>query len=340
MDNLSYLERPFLNDKVAVLGIPLDLGKDTVGTDKGPKAIHEAGLLNILKEVGCEVEDLGNIECPERTMAPVGSPNVKYLDPILKVVEEASKIVEGKVLKGNKVVVLGGDNTISIGSISGASAALKGDLGIIWIDAHGDINTDETTLSGNVHGMPIAAVLGLGNPKLTGVHHVGRKVKPENVVYIGLKDLDQAEIDTIRREKIPAITMLEIAGGGLQKAFEAIAALQTRVQAVWVCLDIDSMDEECAPGTPMATRGGLTYRESINLAKFIGKTCRVAGVDVSELAPDLDAENKTARLASELIVNYLGTEYTWYTRYMSEEMKKQAIRGASTGKLLTDSAGK
>lgn len=319
MDNLTFLERPKLSDEVVVLGVPLDLGKVNEGTEGGPKAIREAGLVPVLMELGCRVKDAGDVSCPDRGSVTVGDPKMKYLEPITDIAEKTSTLVEKHVAAGNKVVVLGGDNTISIGSISGASAALKGDIGIIWIDAHGDINTDETTISGNIHGMPIAAVLGLGHSSLVNVNHPGKKVDPQNVVFVGLKDLDQAEIDIIRSNKIPTETMLDIAGNGLRGAFEKISALQSRVSAVWVCLDIDSIDKEYAPATLMATSGGLTYREVTNLAKYIGKTCRVAGIDVSELAPHLDKEHLTAELVVELIAGLLGSESNWYTRYMQNE---------------------
>lgn len=326
MDNLSFLENSRLKGEVSVLGIPLDLGKDAVGTDGGANELREHGLIKILQETGLEVKDLGDIKCPDRTMAEVGEAKAKYLEPIAAVAEKTAAAIYDEVKAGKKVIALGGDNTISLGSLSGASAALDGELGVIWIDAHGDINTVETSLSGNVHGMPIAAMLGLGHPKLTNIFKTGQKIKPENLVFVGLKDLDQAEIDLIRKLNINSVTMLQIAEKGLQPAFEAIKELQKKVKNIWVCLDIDSMDEECAPGTPMATKGGLSYRESVSLAKFIGKTCEVVGIDVSELSPALDKENRTAKLVIELITNYFGAESNWYTRYMHEEMKKQAVR--------------
>lgn len=326
MDNLSFLERPELKGEVAVLGIPLDLGKDSVGTDKGPLAIKEAGLVNTLEGVGLKVFDLGNIECPEKNTAQIGENSaVKYLGPIIKVAEETAHHVAGEIRLGRKVIALGGDNSISIGSLSGASVALQGDIGVIWIDAHGDINTDETTLSGNIHGMPIASLLGLGNKKLCSIYDESQKLKPENLLFIGLKDLDQAEIDIIRNNKIKSVTMLDIAEQGLKPAFDEIKKLSSKVKNIWVCLDIDSMDEECAPGTPMATKGGLNYRESINLAKYIGKICNVAGMDITELCPAMDKDNKTAKLVVELISCYLGSESNWYTEYMREEIKKREV---------------
>lgn len=326
-DNLSFLERPKLKGAAAIVGVPLDLGKDSEGTAGGPVAIRAAGLTGALKGIGLNVHDLGDLQCPDKTAVEMGDVKVKYLDPLVRVCDELAHHVEGEIGMGRKVIVLGGDNSISIGSVSGASSALKGELGMIWIDTHGDIMTDKTTLSGNIHGMPVSALLGLGRRELTNICSDGQKIKAENLVYIGLKDLDQAEVDMIRKQKIFPVTILDIAEKGLAPAFDAIKKLSQKVKNVWVCLDIDSMDEECAPGTPMATSGGLTYRESINLARYIGKVCNVVGMDVTELAPQLDKNNKTSNLAIELITCYLGSETNWYTRYMREEIRKQTERG-------------
>lgn len=320
--------------EAAFIGVPLDLGKDHGGTDKAPDVLRTKGILNILEQAGLSVSDLGDIKCPKRDQVEMGDKNVKYLEPILKITNDIAEKVEGEIRNGKKIVAVGGDNTVSIGTISGASAALSGELGIIWIDAHGDINTHETTLSGNVHGMPISAVLGLGHPDLANVYKKGAKIKPENILYIGVKDLDQAEIDLIRKLKIPSITMLEVLENGLKPVFEKIAELKNRAGNIWVCLDVDSIDKDYAPGTPMATSGGLTARESLGIAKFIGKTCSVVGIDVTEFAPDLDVSNKTSDLVLELITNYLGVESNWYTRYMDEESRKQALRSINNDSVI------
>lgn len=325
------MERPKLKGEATIIGVPLDLGKDSEGTAGGPKSFRESGLESVLNGAGLKVRDLGDLEVPDKQSADIGDVRVKYLDPIARVCEELAHHVSGEVGLGRKVIVLGGDNSISIGSVSGASSALRGDLGLIWIDSHGDIMTDKTTLSGNIHGMPVSALIGMGHQIITNIYSEGAKIKPENLVYVGLKDLDQVEIDTIRKLKISTTTIVDIAESGLSPAFEAIKKLSKQVKNVWVCLDIDSMDEECAPGTPMATRGSLNYRESVNLARFIGKVCNVVGVDVTELAPHLDRENKTVKLAIELISCYLGSESNWYTRYMEEEVRKQAERGVEGG---------
>lgn len=325
MDNLSFLENPKICGELSVLGVPLDLGKDASGTDASPEALRSEGLISILGELGFTVHDLKNIICPRREAATLGDLKIKYLKDILPVLSQTAEVVKREVLAKKKMLVIGGDNTISIGSVGGAADEAE-PLGVIWIDAHADINTNDTTLSGNVHGMPIAALLGLGDKRLTNISFSGAKIKPENLLYIGLKDVDVAEMNFLRQLKVPTVTMLEIAESGLSPAFEKIKILAQRVKRAWVCLDVDSIDGQYAPATPMATSGGLTYRESINLAKFIGKICPVIGVDVSEFAPALDSNHRTAQLIIELVANYFGGEAGWYSRYMNEEIRKQSAR--------------
>lgn len=332
-DNLFFLENPRLSGEVAVLGVPLDLGKDCSGTDASPDVLRSAGLLEAIRGTGLGIADLGSVKCPPRDEAKVGDPRARFLAPIVEVAQEVARQVAAQVAKGGKLVALGGDNAVSLGTLSGASAALKGELGIIWIDAHGDINTSETTMSGNIHGMPLSAMLGLGHPALANIHSPGRKIAPDNLAYIGLKDLDQAEIELIRRYHLSAVTMLDIAEFGLRPAFALVESLAKKVKHVWVCLDVDSMDERDAPGTPMPSRGGLTYRESSSIAKFIGKVCNVAGVDVTEFSPRHDKEGKTARLIVELVTRFLGGESNWYTRYMKDtrEARRKESERARVG---------
>jgi arginase len=249
---------------------------------------------------------------------------MKYAEAIVEAAEESAARVATAVKQGRAVIALGGDHSLSLGTISGASVALGGDLGVIWIDAHGDINTDATTVSGNIHGMPLAGVLGMGHKSLTSILEPGQKVQPKNVVYAGLKDLDQAEIDTIRAHKIPTTTAMDIARHGLEPLFKNIVALQKRVKRIWVSLDVDSIDAEYAPGTPMVNRGGLTYREIAAITSFIGKTCRLAGFDIVELAPRHDKAGKTAKLAVELSARLLGGDYSWYTEYMNQSTLKKS----------------
>ncbi len=325
LDNLSFLEKKPRVKQVTLLSIPLDLGKDNIGCDEGPARLHELGIQKMLSDQGLDVHTK-DITCPTRATADIGEVTMKYGQAITDVANSVALKVQEEIKAKRTVIALGGDHSLSLGTISGASVAVKGDIGLIWIDAHGDINTPDTSLSGNVHGMPVAGVLGMGPKELTDILKPGRKVDPKNVVYIGLKDLDQAEIDIIRQKKITTFTAMDISRLGLEPVFKKIAALSKRVKHIWVSLDIDSIDEQYAPATPMVNKGGLTFREIASLTKYIGKTCSLVGVDIVEFAPDRDIHDKTAQLIFELVSNLVGGEYGWYTAYMQQEAQKQDVR--------------
>lgn len=301
----------------------MDLGKDFSGTNLGPDSLRKFGLQEMCEGIGLFYKDLGDVDCASREEATVGDVKVKYLDEITRVVEKTAQMVNDEIKMGNKMLVLGGDHALSIGTISGASVACDGDLGVIWIDAHGDMMTSENTLSGNIHGMPSSAVMGLGHHRLVNVLRPGAKIKKENILYVGLKDLDQGEIDLIRNEKLQTFTIMDIMRNGFEPVLQAIMDLQKRASNIWVSLDIDSIESASVPGNHMATPGGLSRREIENLAKFIGKQCKLVGLDVVELAPALDENGKTAKLAIELTSYFLGSDYSWYTAYMEKEIAKQ-----------------
>lgn len=325
-DNLKFYENRKLIGNVSVLSVPLDLGKDSTGTALGPDYIKKCGLKEMCESIGLFYKDLGQVDCASRETVEMGDIKVKYLDEISRVVDKTARIVRDEIKQGNKMIILGGDHALSIGSISGASVACEGDLGVIWIDAHGDMMTNENTLSGNIHGMPSAAVMGLGHHRLTSVLQPGAKIKKENIIYIGLKDLDLAEIDLIRSEKLNVFTIMDLVQSGFEPVMKSLAELQKRVKNIWISLDVDSIDAEFSPATPMATQGGLTRREITNLTKFIGRMDKVVGFDLVELAPELDKDNKTGKLVVELASNLLGSEYNWYTQYMKNEADKQEKR--------------
>ncbi|OGH80482.1 MAG: arginase [Candidatus Magasanikbacteria bacterium RIFCSPLOWO2_02_FULL_44_11] len=328
-DNLSFLEKKQQLTRASLIGIPLDLGKDNIGTDAGPKKLRELGIVKSLTSAGVDVLDRGDVPAATRAATDIGDVRLKYLEAILETLRPAAALIEKEIRQGQIPIAIGGDHSIAVGTISGASAACDGDLGIIWIDAHGDINTHETSLSGNIHGMPLAAVLGLGHPDLVNLHQPGQKIKSANVVYVGLKDLDQAEIDFIRQGNISAFTVMDIVRAGLEPVCQAIVALQKRVKKIWVSLDVDSIDALYAPSTPMLNKGGLTYREISALTQYIGKVCSLIGFEIVEFAPDRDKNNLTGQLIIELAARLLGTEHTWYTDYMDEEAKKQIRRGTN-----------
>jgi arginase len=322
INSLNFLEKNKAETEVSFLGIPLDIGKNNSGTDSAPDFIRDAGLKKMLESVGVKYKDLGNLDCPKRENSVIGDKKVRYLKEISETAEKIAKIVSKEISSGRKFLALGGDHSISIGTIAGASDACKGDLGLIWIDAHADAMTHENTLTGNIHGMPSAVAMGFGHKNLVHILKPGKKVDPKNVLYIGLKDLDQGEIDLIKKEKISAITIMDIVADGLKNAFEEIEALSKRVSKIWVSLDVDSIDEEFSPATPMPNSGGLTYREITNMCRYIGKKTSFVGADIVEICPRLDVGDKTKKLTLELIAYLLGGEYNWYTQYMNEEESK------------------
>lgn len=321
-DNLIFYEQNKRNDKVAFFGVPIDLGKDNHGSDSGPDYLRAQGLAQMFKDLGKEAEDLGNIKCGQSETAERGDPKIKYLKEIMRISQENAVLTHQELSAGKKVVVIGGDQSVSFGTVAGASAFCQGDLGLIWLDAHGDLMTHENTLSGNAHGMPAAVALGIGHPDLVNIFKAGVKIKPENFLAIGLKDLDQDEINLIREKNLSTVTVMDYLQKGFANITKRIDELAEKVKNVWVCLDLDVIDKDDAPATLMGTRGSLNYREITNLAKYIGKKCPVIGLDVAELAPAHDQNGKTAKLALELISYFLGADYSWYARYMKKAANK------------------
>ena len=302
--------------QATIIGIPLDLGAENLGVDIGPNAIRYQNIKNKLENSGFTISDIGNIPCTSRELLSVGDPKLKYLDEILRVSESTAKTVCDLVHKKEKVIALGGDHSICLGTISGASVATKNNLGLIYLDAHGDINTDKTSMTGNIHGMHLASLVGFGDKRLTQVLDTSTKIHKNNLLHIGGYDLDQGEIELIKKEKINTYKIIDILSHGLAPLFLTIDKLGTRTKDMWVSLDLDVIDSTYAPGAGMPNRAGLTYREITTLCEYIGKHAHVIGVDVVEYNPLQDREGKTAELAIELIAKLFGTNYSWYTNYL------------------------
>lgn len=308
--------RTMSNTPTDFIGVPLDLGAENLGVDIGPDAFRYQQLANKLINAGFDVQDIGNITVAPRESLQPGNPRLKYLDEIIRVNEALAGKVEAAVAGQRKAVVIGGDHSVCLGAVAGASSAVKGDIGLIYFDAHGDMNTHETTLTGNIHGMHLASLLGFGAPELIDAYAPGTKVAPANLLHIGGSDWDQAELDLIDRENLDAFTLFDVLTQGLGPLITKIDELSSRVGNVWVSLDLDSIDKIYAPGAGMPNAKGLTYREIATLAEYIGKQCNVIGVDVVEYNPLQDEQNKTAELGIELIARFLGKNYSWYSNYM------------------------
>lgn len=302
-----------------LLGVPIDLGAKNLGVDIGPDAFRYQDIIGKLRSAGLDITDGGSVACQERATADIGpDPHHKYLDAVLHMANDTAARVERIIREGRKAIVVGGDHSLTLGTVGGAWAATDGDIGLIYFDAHGDMNTAQTTPTGNIHGMHVASLMGFGSPQLADAYKPGIKLKKENLVHIGGCDFDQAELDLVRDQQLHAFSILDLLKHGIGPALQMIDELNARVGNIWVSLDLDSIDSLYAPGAGMPNSKGLTYREISALAEHIGKTCPVVGVDVVEYNPLQDVDRKTAELGTELIATFLGKHYSWYDSYLSQ----------------------
>lgn len=291
--------------QIRTIGVPMDLGADRRGVDFGASAIRYAGLSEQLRHLGHSVHDIGNIVVPQPESQPVGSPHLKYLDPIVQVAEDLAQQVTDALRSHEFPLILGGDHSIALGSISGV-ATVHRQVGIIWVDAHADFNTEETTPSGNVHGMVLAALSGVGNPRLTHVCGWAPKLDHENIVVIGARDLDPGEQKLLRAHHVHVFTMSDIDRYGISDVLHQAVAIAGQYHAIHLSLDMDSLDPREAPGVGTPVRGGLSYREAHLAMEMIADSQHLVSMDVVEVNSILDRENATARLAVELILSALG----------------------------------
>jgi arginase len=293
---------------VRVIGVPLDLGQSRRGVDMGPSALRIARLVERLRGIGYAVEDDGNLIVSQREQ--LGKSGDDALTAIATLSCELALATAAAVRAGATPLVLGGDHSLAIGSVAGVATALaeRGEsLGVIWLDAHGDINTPETSASGNVHGMPVAHLLGLGDPRLSEIATPSPAVRPEQLVMVGLRDLDAPERTQIGRLGITAFTMRDIDERGLKHVMsEAIAIAGRGTGGIHVSCDPDWIDPTEAPGVGTPVRGGATYREAHLALEMIADSGRLVAMDLVEINPVLDDRNRTATLAVDLIVSAFG----------------------------------
>lgn len=304
------------NSNVTIIGVPLDLGAENLGVEKGPEALRNQGVASKLEGVGFKVATLPDIEVRPRSELSVGNQKLRYLDEIVRVNEELAAKVDELIKSNSKVVVLGGDHSVNLGAFSGASVALDGNLGLIYFDAHGDMNTDQTTLSGNIHGMHLASLMGFGAKELVNVHGQHVKLDKHNLLHIGGSDLDEAEWELARNEQLNIFTLFDLLTQSLGPLISKIDEIAARMANIWISLDLDSIDQIYAPAAAMPNAKGLLYREIATITEYIGNHCNVVGVDVVEYNPLQDHQNTTAELAIELIAKLLGKNYSWYTSYL------------------------
>ncbi len=282
--------------KVDVVGVPMDLGADRRGVDMGPSAIRYARLKESLERLGMDVTDHGNLRVPVPESASPAVQNAKYFPIIQAVCKELAGIVEGVIRGGAFPLVLGGDHSIAMGTIAGVTRARGGTPpGLIWVDAHGDINTPLTSHSGNVHGMPVHFVLEDG------------AVDPARMVFIGLRDVDEGEKRIIRELGVKAFTMADVDRLGMSRVVEeALATVADGENSVHVSFDMDGIDPREAPGVGTPVRGGISYREAHTLMEAVAASGTLGSLEITEINPILDRENQTAILAVELILSALG----------------------------------
>ncbi len=291
------------NQPIRIIGARMDLGQSRRGVDMGPSAVRYAGLFKRLKNLGCEIEDAGNIQVPVRdTLSRDGG--MSFLPAVVKTCEALYEAGRQSVADGARPLFLGGDHSIAAGTIGGVTHDAP--AGVLWIDAHGDFNTPETSPSGNLHGMPLASLMGYGAPEMVNLGRPGAKLTAPDVVLIGIRDLDADERRLLRQANVGIYTMREIDERGIATvAHEALRQLRHH-HRLHISLDMDSLDPAEAPGVGTPVPGGLTYREAHLLMEIIADTGKVASMDVVEVNPILDERNRTAEIAMELIASLLG----------------------------------
>jgi len=292
--------------RLRLIGVPLDLGAGRRGVDMGPSALRIAGVADALRGLGHEVLDAGNLVVPQREELAVGDPSLRYLEPIADVCRRLHAATVAAVADGEVPVTLGGDHSLAVGSVSGVADAARQQgkrLGVVWLDAHADMNTAGTTPSGNVHGMPLSALMGDGPAELTSV---GGVLEPNDVALVGIRAIDEGEARTIRERGVHAWTIRDIDTMGLRDAIAGAIDALAHCDWLHVSFDVDYLDPAIAPGVGTRVRGGPNYREAHLTMELLADTGRVRGIDVVELNPILDRENATAELAVELLQSLLG----------------------------------
>jgi arginase len=295
---------------LGILGVPIDLGASRRGVDMGPSAVRVAGLDTRLTALGHTVADSGNIAVEIAETRHFGSRNAHFLDEIADTCTRSASAVLDILASGRTPLVLGGDHSMAVGTVSGVSEFYRRQgqqIGLLWLDAHSDINTPETSPSGNVHGMPLAALLGFGPAPLGSIFHPQPKIAAENTVLIGIRDVDQTERDNLRSAGVRVFTMRDIDERGLRAVMEeALRIASNGTVGYHVSLDMDWIDPEVAPGVGTPVRGGATYREAHLAMEILADHGHLLSLEIVEVNPVLDERNRTAELAVELACSAFG----------------------------------
>ncbi|MGE0158635.1 MAG: arginase [Gemmatimonadales bacterium] len=296
--------------KVLIIGVPLDLGGNRRGVDMGPSALRIAGVAQRVRALGHDVTDSGDVDVPQPEICDIGDARQKYAEPIAEVCEELCDRVYAGLAAGYLPVTLGGDHSLAMGSVSGVSRHFREReerIGVLWFDAHGDMNTPASTDSGNVHGMPLAHLLGLGDERLASIGGFRGKVQPDNVALIGVRDLDEREKKLVADSGVTVFTMKDIDQHGISRVTEqAIETASHGTAGLHVSFDVDVVDPSVATGVGTPKKGGLTYREAHLCLEIVADSKRLVSMDLVEVNPIVDVRNATAELGAELVLSALG----------------------------------
>lgn len=295
---------------VGLISVSLDLGAGRRGVDMGPSAMRIAGLKAALLGIGHTIKEIGTVTASAPELATEGDQSAKFLDEIHEVCLRTRDRVAESLATGAFPLILGGDHSISAGSVAGVARHFQGAgerIGLIWVDAHSDMNTPETTPSGNIHGMSLATLLGRGHPQMLELFGDGPALRPENVSIVGARSIDVSEAQWVRDSGIRVFTMTEVDERGIGEVIdEAIARASEGTAGMHVSFDLDAIDPQLAPGVGTPVPGGLTYREAHLICEKSSRSGSLLSMDMVELNPVLDLENKTARLAVGLVASALG----------------------------------
>jgi arginase len=302
---LPYVETRQTPTPVAVIGAALDLGAGRRGVDMGPSAIRYAELAARIGRLGRECVDLGNVQTAVAEAAPVGDTRTRYLREILGACERIAERVVAARADGRMPLVLGGDHSVALGTLGGLVDGSEPG-GVLWIDAHGDLNRPETSPSGNVHGMVLAAAMGLGGPAFDGSGVPLPSVDPSRVALVGVRSLDEGERALLRDVKASVFTMSDVDRLGIEHTVTESLAKIDGPGFVHVSLDMDALDPDVAPGVGTPVRGGLSYREAHLAMELVAESGLMGSLEVVEVNPILDRQNETAKLAVELVASALG----------------------------------
>ena len=291
-----------LNKTIRIIGVPIDLGQNQRGVDMGPSAIRYAGLSARLKSLGYQLHDEGNLYVPVRDSLTEKSGG--FLGAVQQVCKAAYDAAEQAVTEGEIPLFLGGDHSLSIGTIGGVTSHEP--AGVIWVDAHGDSNSPATSPSGNIHGMPVATLLGDGYPELVNIGRPGAKLSGKDIVMIGIRDLDGAEREWLKQSGVKVYTMRDLDERGMGIVTREALDFLSGHKRIHISVDMDALDPNIAPGVGTPSSGGLSCREAQLLMEIIADTGKLASADIVEINPILDHQNCTAKLAVDLATSLFG----------------------------------